>query len=66
MITVAVRALREVASALSRRMGTAFSAMLVAQGIPPQLADQLWLAFGVAAGLGVDVMLAYYHTRNIK
>lgn len=51
---------REVVAALARRLGTAFSAFLVAQGIPHETAQQAMLAVLVLAGIGTDLTLSYW------
>lgn len=55
---------RQVVPPLLRRVGTAFSAFLLAQGVPADLAEQLMLATGVVLGVGFDVVLAIIAKRK--
>lgn len=57
---------KEALAAVGRRLGTAFSAFLVAQGAPPELSGQLLLALGAVAGVSVDIALAIYSRRKLK
>lgn len=56
--------LREGASAMSRRLGTAAAGMLIAQGIPEDLVTRLLVALGVVGGICFDIALAIYHDRE--
>lgn len=56
--------MKTVATALTRRAGTAVAAFLVGKlGIPEDLAHQLVMAAGVLAGLGIDALIAMYFAR---
>ena len=51
---------------VSRRVGTFVSAFLVAQGVPEDLAHQLYLASAVVAALAFDAGIIVYQNRSAK
>lgn len=55
---------KQVLPPLARRVGTAISVFLLAQGVPEDLAQQVILAAGVFAGLAFDVSLAIAARRK--
>jgi hypothetical protein len=56
--------MKTMATALTRRLGTAAAAFLVGKlGIPDDLAHQIVMAGGVLAGLAVDACFAMYFAR---
>ena len=57
---------KEVGGAILRRAGTAFSAFLVARGIPEDLAAQLFVALGAVAGVSFDIGLAVFYRRKLR
>lgn len=56
---------RLVLEPIARRVGTAFAAYLVAQGLPADAAHQVLLALGVLGGVAFDVAISIL-TRKDK
>lgn len=48
---------------VARRVGTAFAAYLLAQGIPADTAEQLLTALGVVGGLSLDIALSLWRDK---
>lgn len=56
---------RDLVSALSRRAGTLLSGFLVSQGVPEDLAHQLYLATAVVAALAFDATVYIIQKRKV-
>lgn len=61
-----IDAVREVAGHFLRRVGTAFSAVLVTSDVPPELVSQLVVALGAVAGVTFDIGLAVFYRKRLK
>lgn len=59
MLNVLKGAGREITAAVLKRLGAIIAAYLVAQGIPPELADQFALALAVVLGLAWDIGMLF-------
>lgn len=57
-------ALKSIAGALGRRVGTAFAGVLAAQGLPPETVDQAVLALGILGGVGFDLCSFYFYRAS--
>ena len=58
--------IKEILGASARRMGTFFSAFLIANDVPTELVGQFIVACGVLLGLSFDVVLAFFYRQRLK
>ncbi|UIB81442.1 hypothetical protein [Flyfo microvirus Tbat2_112] len=58
-------AIKSAGSAMGRRIGTAFAAWLLAQGLPEQHIEQVLIGLTALAGVALDLGLAYAEKRTI-
>lgn len=57
---------KEAGGALLRRVGTFFSAFLLAHGVPDELVNQLLVAAGVFLGISFDIAVAIFYRQRLK
>lgn len=50
--------------ALSRRLGTALAAFLLAHGLPPELTERVVVAVAALLAVGGDVVMSWWHDRS--